>query len=101
MARTNSRPSVKYRARNDNCLVRKVRVEQVHGLFMPEASIHGNQFIIQEIGPDVKDLEPGDVVFVAGQIGVDVGEIPNDPNLLVCSQKNIKVVMKPVTEEIH
>lgn len=98
MARTNDRPTVKYQMRNDQVLIKKVRVENVRGLFMPEASMEGVQFVVQEVGPQVKDLQKGDVVFVKGTPGKDVGLLPNDSSLLVCPQENVLLVMQPVLE---
>lgn len=99
MARTNQKVEVNYHMRNDRVLIRLVRVEQVRGLFMPEASIQGQQYVVEAYGPDVKDLKKGDVVFVTGKIGVDIGLLPNDSTLLVCKQDNILLVMEPVVEE--
>lgn len=99
MARTNQRVEVHYRIRGDNVLIRLVRVEQVHGLFMPEASIQGQQYIVEAFGPEVKDLNKGDVVFIKGKVGVDVGLLPNDSKLLLCKQENVLLVMEPVPAE--
>lgn len=99
MARTNVDVTIRYRVRNDHVLIRVTRVEKVKGLFMPEASIEGHQYVVEEIGPEVKDIKKGDVVFVKGTPGKDIGTLPNDRTLLVASQENILVVMEPQVEE--
>lgn len=99
MARTNEKVSVKYRMTGDNVLIKITRVEMVRGLFMPEASLQGQQFIVKEVGPDVKSVSSGDVVFIKGTPGKDVGLLPNDGTLMVCKEENILVIMEPVVEE--
>lgn len=99
MAHTREKVSVKYRMLGDNVLIRITKVEKVRGLFMPEASLQGTQYIVEEIGPDAKGINKGDVVFVKGKPGVDVGLLPNDSTLLVAKADNILVVMEPVVEE--
>lgn len=96
MARTNEKTPVRYRMRHDQVLIKKTRVERVHGLFMPEASIQGNQFIVQAVGPDVRDdLKVGDVVLMKGVRGAEYCELPNDNSLLVIADENIMLVVEP------
>lgn len=85
--------------RNDQVLIRIVKVEQVRGLFMPEASMEGKQFHVVAAGPDVKDLKEGDAVFVKGTPGKDIGLLPNDNSLMVTTQENVLLVMEPIIEE--
>lgn len=99
MARTNTKVDVRYRMRNGNVLIKMVKVEQYKGLFMPEASVQGKQFVIEEVGPDVKDLHKGDVVFVKGTPGKDIGTLPSDNNLLVAPQENVLLIMEPTESE--
>ncbi len=96
MARTNEKVEVRYRMRGNNVLIRKVRVEQFRGLLMPEASIHGVQFVVEGVGPDVPtDLHPGDVVLMKGVRGEEYHELPNDNNLLVIDAKCIMLAVEP------
>lgn len=98
MAQTNKKIGVHYRMRNSNILIRMVRVEKMRGIFMPEASVGGHQFVVEEVGPDVKDLTPGDIVFVKGTPGKDIGTLPNDSSLMVAPQENVLLVMVPEQE---
>lgn len=99
MARTNEAVGVRYRMRNDQVLIRLVPVERVRGLFMPEASMQGKQYVVEETGPQVTDLTKGDVVLVTGKPGEDIGLLPNDSNLLVAPEKNVLLVMEPIPGE--
>lgn len=99
MARTNEKVEVRYRMRFDNVLIRVMPVGQVRGLFMPEASIQGVQFVVEEVGPDVKDLHKGDVVLIKGTPGKDCGYLPNDSKLLHCPNENVLLVIEPAKEE--
>lgn len=99
MARTNEQARARYRMRNDQVLIKMVRVEQVRGIFMPEASIQGQQYVVEAVGPLVKDLVKGDVVFVSGKPGIDVGILPNDSTLLVAREQNVLLVMEPEVED--
>lgn len=100
MAQTNKKPQVCYRMRGSNVLIRKVRVERLNGLIMPEASIQGMQFVVEVVGPDVKckDLHKGDVVLMKGVRGVEYCELPNDNNLLVIDESGIMLTVEPVEE---
>lgn len=67
---------------------------------MPEASIQGQQYVVEAVGPDVKDgLKKGDIVLISGKVGGDMGLLPNDSTLMMCSQKSIIVVLEPVSSE--
>lgn len=99
MACSNQHVEVRYRMRHNNVLIKITPVEKVRGLFMPEASMQGVQYIVEEIGPEVKDLKKGDVVLVTGKPGVDIGLLPNDSKMLVAPEDKILLIIEPVIEE--
>lgn len=90
--------SVKYRMRNDKVLIRIVSVGKVRGMYMPDASMQGKQYVIEAIGPKVEDLKRGDVVLIHGTPGKDCGLLPNDSSLLVASQESVLLVIEPDVE---
>lgn len=90
---------MRYRCRNDMVLIRLVRLEAIRGLIMPEASIQGHQYVIEEVGPNVEGLRKGDVVIPTGKIGIDIGPLPNDSKLYLTRQENVAVVMEPAEGE--
>lgn len=99
MARTNVEVPIRYRMRHDNVLIKVVPVEKVRGLFMPQASVEGKQYRVEEIGPKVKDLKVGDMVLIKGKVGVDVGMMPTDSTLLITSDENVMLVVEPQNAE--
>lgn len=91
--------SIRYKPRNDMVLIRMERVEQVGQVFMPEASVQGYRYRIEAIGPKVESLNVGDVVIVTGQVGVDIGPLPNDSKLYLCREQNAALVIEPAEPE--
>ena len=85
--------------RNDWCLVLMVQLEKVESLHMPQSAIQGKEFIIEAVGPKVEGLKKGDMVLMAGKIGVDYYPLPNSPNLLVIRQEHVVLVFGEGVEE--
>ena len=78
--------------RNDFVLVRIVQLKEVGGLAMPDIAIQGKCFVVVAVGPDVKDLEPGDRVLMIGSEGVHYYPLPSSKDLLVIKQDHVVLV---------
>lgn len=84
-----------WQPRNDSVLVRIIDLSVTPtGIQLPDASIEGKEFLVEAIGPTVKDLEPGDKVLMLGKQGVEFFPLPNSKNLIVLKQEY--VVLKQV-----
>lgn len=84
---------MKWLPRNDIVLIRVVKVERLPDqISFPDNSIQGKQFVVEAIGPAVKDLSPGDVVMMLGAPNVHYYEVPNSNDLLVIKQEHIVIV---------
>jgi hypothetical protein len=86
--------SISYIPRNDFVLYRIVDRGQVRGVHIPQISAQGKDIVIVAVGPEVKDLQPGDKVFAVGTKGQDVIELPNEQHLYLSRQANIVLVVK-------
>lgn len=84
---------MKYRPRNDCVLVRIIDKGHVRGIAVSDTSIHGKEFIVEAIGPQVDGLEIGDKVFMTGIQGEDYAPLPNDKTLMLIKQSNILVIV--------
>jgi len=91
-----------YRCRNDNVLIRCVKLDQTHaGLVMPDTSVHGKEFHVVAKGPNVVDLEVGDKVLVTadakktdeGDLVVSYYPLPNDKDYFVVGQKYVALIL--------
>ena len=84
-----------YEPRNDVVLLRFVQLDRIIGsdkLAAPQSSDSGKLNVVVKVGPKVEGLKPGDVVGVAGQIGVDVGRLPGTSEYGVTRQDNVMIV---------
>ena len=84
---------MKFTPRNDFVIFERVKRGQTpSGIIMPDRSLEGIDHIVRYIGPDVKDLKPGDKVMVMGGPGQDYGQLPNLKNFFLTKQANVAYV---------
>lgn len=84
---------MKYAPRNDFVLFRLIDKGRVGSIMTPQKSAQGKERIIVAVGPDVKDIKPGDSVFVIGVVGQDVVILPNEIDLYLTRQANVVLVV--------
>lgn len=92
-------PRYKLRPRNDYVVIRCERVEEVRGVAMPEISSEGKKYVVESVGPEVDDLNPGDVVRCIGELGITFAPIPNFPDRIIIREENVVLVLEPVAAE--
>lgn len=86
----------KFRPRNDFVLVRIVDLgETESGLAIPQMSAQGKEFVVEGVGPKVKDLVVGDKVLMLGARNVTYFEVPNDSKLIVIKEEHVVLVNRP------
>lgn len=85
-----------YHPRNDFVVIKAEKVGLVRGLEMPQTSAESERYVVQAVGPKVEGLQPGDVVLVIGEKGLNWSMIPRERDLFVTREENI--IMK-VTED--
>ncbi len=87
--------AAKFRPRNDFVLIRKILVDKVRGIAMPEIAIEGQRHVIVAVGPDkCSDLKVGDSVLMAGKVGQDIAQIPGHTDLYLARQDNVVLVIE-------
>ena len=89
---------MKYRPRGDFVIYQVRDRGLVKGLQMPDKAAEGKERIVVALGPEVKDLELGDVILTCGQPGVDLTMIPEEHNLYLTRQANVVLVILPDEE---
>ena len=87
-----------YKPRGDFILYQSINRGQVRGIAMPDQAAEGKDLIIVAVGPDVKDLQPGDRVLVIGTPGETVSRVPGT-NYLLTRQANAVIVITQEEEE--
>lgn len=91
---------VNYRPRNDYCIVRLETItENKFGMAIPISSNEAKKWIIHAVGPDVKDIKPGDVVQLMGKVGEDLAVLPREKDLYISRQANILYVVEETPDE--
>lgn len=88
-----------YLPRNDFVIIRRQKRAIVRGLLMPEQSAEGVDFFVYAVGPDVKDIKPGDQVMIMGQMGKDeMYPVPGEPQLVVVQQRVITYTIRKLPD---
>ncbi len=82
--------------RNDMTIVRKVKRSLIRGLHMPERSAEGVDFFVVAKSPDVKNLEVGDHIMIAGKGDDSFFPVPGEPDLLIVPQHLIVYVIRNI-----
>ena len=82
-----------YKPRGDFVLYESVNRGHVRGLAMPDQAAEGKDLIVVAVGPDVKDLKPGDRVLVIGTAGETVVRVP-ETRYLLTRQSNVIIVIE-------
>ena len=89
-----------YLPRNDFVILRlEILSENKQGLAIPSKSDEAHKWSIHAVGPDVKDLNPGDVVQAMGTQGEDLARLPREKDLWITKQANILLVVRETEEE--
>ncbi len=84
----------RYRPRNDLVVVRTFSAGPVKGIHMPDQAEEGRRIQVVEIGPQVEDLEVGDLVLAVGTPGEDLVRIPGESSLYLTKQANVLCVVE-------
>ena len=82
-----------YKPRGDFILYESVNRGQLRGIAMPDQATEGKDLFVVAVGPDVKDLKPGDQVLVIGTPGETVSRVPGT-NYLLTRQANAVIVIE-------
>ena len=85
---------MKYRPRNDIVLIHRIDKGQVRGVAMPDMAAEGKELQVEACGPDVEDLQPGDVVLAIGTPGQDLIRLPGEHALFATKQQNVLMVIE-------
>jgi len=84
----------KIKCRNDRILVQIKTREEFHGLKMPENSVEGKEYYIVAVGPDVKDLNPGDQVMIDSMEAIgEWAYLPGYSDFMFNGQKHAPLVL--------
>lgn len=86
---------MKYRPRGDFVIYQVRDRGLVKGLQMPDSAVEGKERIVVALGPEVKDLELGDMVLTCGQPGMDLTKLPEEVDLYLTRQANVVLVILP------
>ena len=87
--------SLTYKPRCDYVLVRLARADKsVGGVVLPEVTQEGHRWYVEDVGPEVEDLEAGDRVDIIGQIGQDIAQIRNEKDLFQTKQSNVCLIIR-------
>lgn len=89
----------KYLPRNDFVVFTVIDHGKVGNIITPQKSAQGKERIIVAVGPDVKDLKPGDSVYIIGTLGQDTIALPDEPNLYLTRQSNVILTAINVPDE--
>ena len=84
----------KYRPRNDMVLIRVrfLAIDPATGVALPERSPAAAQFVVEEVGPLVTDLDKGDVVEMLASKVEEFSRLPRDSDLFITPQANVALV---------
>lgn len=86
--------------RNDYVTVRVIVLGvNPAGMKMPDNAIEGKEFIVENAGPDVKDLKKGDKVLMVAQRNSQYFDVPNHPGLIILKQEHIVLKMNEEAED--
>ncbi len=84
----------KYTMRNELVLLRKVVQSKVGSVLVPEKSMEGTRFLVEEIGPAVRELEVGNEVMIMGKAEDPFYPVPGEPALIIVRQDQIAYVVQ-------
>lgn len=84
-----------YNPRCDYVLVRLVRADKsVGGVVLPEATTEGHHWYVEDVGPEVENLEAGERVDIMGQIGEDIAPLRGEKDLFLTKQSNVCLIIR-------
>lgn len=83
-----------YTPRNDFVVFSMTDNQVLKGLVMPQTSEESKVRHVVAIGPKVKDLNIGDEVLVAGQVGSDVVSLPGEKGLYLTREQNVILIVQ-------
>ena len=83
----------KLRARDDKVLLHRAVVTQRGGIAVPQTSAEAWRWTVLNMGSEVKDLKPGEEVWIAGIENQDYARIPNEVDLYIVHQRAIHGVV--------
>ena len=79
--------------RRNQVLVRIVVKEECKGLVMPQSSPEGKEYIVESVGPDVKNLYVGDKVMIGGRTGEEWTTVPGHSDLVFNIDEHVPLVL--------
>ncbi len=94
---------IKYRPRADFVLFRVIDLGRSEGgVAIPDISAEGKANFVIAVGPDVKDISPGDRVLIIGTPGQDVISLPREKGMMVTKAANCVLFVEgaPVPAEV-
>lgn len=91
--------SLTYKPRCDYVLIRLARADKSDGgVVLPEATTEGHRWFVEDVGPDVEDLDVGERVDVMGQIGQDIAPLRGEKDLFLTKQTNVCLIIRESSE---
>lgn len=78
--------------RNDLVVCREVNLGMVGGIALPDSAAEGHVNRVLAVGPEVKDLYPGDEVHIVGRKGIEWAFLPGEKDIFALKQVNIPIV---------
>ena len=84
-----------YQPRGSFVLIKVVEKGMAGKLALPQQSAAGKELHVVSVGPDVKDLKRGDIVFAIGQKGIDLVFLPSSTSHFVIRESNVVLVIPP------
>lgn len=97
--RPDATPANGFVCRGDSVLVRFINLGMARGMAMPDQAAEGKEVIVISVGPDVKNLEVGDVVFMVGSLEEKVYTLPGSSDLIVSPQQNVRIVKRKLDKK--